>query len=55
MEAAAEAHDRHGLADSIRGRMDRHGGSVKLRTALGEGTEVQLTMPRTAVGVKGGN
>jgi signal transduction histidine kinase len=41
--------DRHGLADSIRGRMDRHGGTVRLRTAPGEGTEVQLLMPR-AVG-----
>ncbi|GGP58656.1 ATP-binding protein [Saccharothrix coeruleofusca] len=38
--------DRHGLADSIRGRMDRHGGEVRLRTAPGEGTEVQLRMPR---------
>jgi signal transduction histidine kinase len=47
--------DRHGLADSIRGRMDRHGGSVKLRTTIGEGTEVQLAMPRSTVSVKGGN
>jgi signal transduction histidine kinase len=47
--------DRHGLADSIRGRMDRHGGTVKLRSTIGEGTEVQLTMPRAAVGAKGGN
>ncbi len=39
--------DRHGLADSIHGRMERHGGSVRLRTALGEGTEIQLTMPRS--------
>lgn len=46
--------DRHGLADSIRGRMDRHGGAVKLRTAIGEGTEVQLTMPRTTVSARGG-
>jgi signal transduction histidine kinase len=38
--------DRHGLADSIRGRMDRHGGKVRLRTSPGEGTEVQLEMPR---------
>ena len=41
--------DRHGLADSIRGRMDRHGGKVKLRTAIGTGTEVQLCMPRASV------
>ncbi|MFB9907140.1 PspC domain-containing protein [Allokutzneria oryzae] len=39
--------DRHGLADSIHGRMERHGGSVRLRTALGEGTELQLIMPRS--------
>ncbi|MBK1789360.1 PspC domain-containing protein [Prauserella cavernicola] len=38
--------DRHGLADSIRGRMERNGGTVRLRTAPGEGTEVQLEMPR---------
>ncbi|WP_225978089.1 PspC domain-containing protein [Gandjariella thermophila] len=38
--------DRHGLADSIRGRMNRHGGEVALRTTPGEGTEVQLGMPR---------
>jgi signal transduction histidine kinase len=47
--------DRHGLADSIRGRMDRHGGSVKLRSTIGEGTEVQLAMPRSTVSAKGGN
>ncbi|MQA13279.1 MAG: PspC domain-containing protein [Pseudonocardiaceae bacterium] len=39
--------DRHGLADSIRGRMERYGGTVRLRTAPGEGTEVQLAMPRS--------
>ncbi|UJW36434.1 PspC domain-containing protein [Saccharothrix sp. AJ9571] len=37
--------DRHGLADSIRGRMERNGGKCRLRTAPGEGTEVQLEMP----------
>ncbi|MGW1676912.1 ATP-binding protein [Saccharopolyspora sp. NPDC002376] len=40
--------DRHGLANSIRGRMLRHGGKVKVRTSLGEGTEVQMGMPRAA-------
>jgi signal transduction histidine kinase/phage shock protein PspC (stress-responsive transcriptional regulator) len=40
--------DRHGLADSIHGRMDRNGGTVRLRTAPGDGTEVQLEMPRSA-------
>ncbi len=37
--------DRHGLADSIRGRMERNGGTCRLRTAPDEGTEVQLEMP----------
>lgn len=45
-DAAAVPGDRHGLAESIRGRMERNGGEVRLRTALGEGTEVQLQMPR---------
>ncbi|MFC5992732.1 PspC domain-containing protein [Pseudonocardia hispaniensis] len=36
--------DRHGLSDSIRGRMERHGGTVRLRSAAGEGTEVHLSM-----------
>lgn len=40
--------DRHGLADSIKGRMERNGGTCRLRTAPGEGTEVQLEMPRKA-------
>ncbi|MGB3440271.1 MAG: PspC domain-containing protein [Actinophytocola sp.] len=42
--------DRHGLADSIRGRMERNGGELRLRTGPGEGTEVQLRMPRVTVG-----
>ncbi len=41
--------DRHGLADSIRGRMERNGGDTRLRTAPGDGTEVQLHMPRAKV------
>jgi signal transduction histidine kinase len=41
---------RHGLADSVRGRMERHGGTLNLRTAPGEGTEVQLAMPRRTGG-----
>ncbi|WP_235877154.1 ATP-binding protein [Saccharopolyspora terrae] len=40
--------DRHGLADSIRGRMQRHGGKVKVRTSPGQGTEVAMEMPRSA-------
>ncbi|MEQ3550632.1 PspC domain-containing protein [Pseudonocardia nematodicida] len=37
--------DRHGLADSVHARMERHGGTVRLRTGAGEGTEVRLSMP----------
>ena len=37
--------DRRGLAQSIRGRMDRHGGTATVRSRHGEGTEVELTMP----------
>ncbi|CAM3984999.1 PspC domain-containing protein [Kibdelosporangium persicum] len=44
--------DRHGLADSIKGRMDRNGGSVRIRTALGEGTEVHLEMPRSTASAR---
>jgi signal transduction histidine kinase len=36
--------DRRGIADSIIGRMARHGGSAKVRSEPGEGTEVTLRM-----------
>ena len=49
-DPAAVADDRHGLADSIRGRMERHGGTVALRTAPGQGTEVQLAIARRTGG-----
>jgi signal transduction histidine kinase len=38
--------DRHGVRGSIIGRMRRHGGHAEIRTAPGEGTEVELAMPR---------
>lgn len=38
--------DRMGVRGSILGRMERHGGTARVRTAPGEGTEVQLRMPR---------
>jgi signal transduction histidine kinase len=44
-EPDAVPDDRHGLADSVRGRMTRLGGSVRLRTHPGDGTEVHLRMP----------
>jgi signal transduction histidine kinase/phage shock protein PspC (stress-responsive transcriptional regulator) len=37
--------DRHGVRGSIIGRMRRHGGHAEIKTAPGEGTEVELTMP----------
>lgn len=37
--------DSRGLTESIRGRMTRHGGTAHIRTAPGEGTEVELVMP----------
>lgn len=37
--------DRHGLADSVHARMSRHGGTVRLRSTPGTGTEVHLAMP----------
>jgi signal transduction histidine kinase/phage shock protein PspC (stress-responsive transcriptional regulator) len=40
--------DRRGIADSIRGRMQRHGGSAVIVSSPGEGTEVQLRLPRGA-------
>jgi signal transduction histidine kinase len=45
--------DRKGMAESIHGRMGRHGGSVTVQAAVGEGTKVSLTMPRGAVPTPG--
>jgi signal transduction histidine kinase len=44
-DPAAVPADRHGIADSIRGRLARAGGAAALVSAPGDGTEVQLTMP----------
>ena len=38
--------DRFGLAESVRGRIERAGGTVRIKSATGEGTEVQLQVPR---------
>jgi signal transduction histidine kinase len=38
--------DRKGLAESVRARITRRGGSAVIRSAPGEGTEVSLTMAR---------
>lgn len=42
----AVATDRHGLRDSIVGRMERHGGSAEVRSRPGGGTEIRLAQPR---------
>ncbi len=44
-EAEAVAGDRRGLSESIRGRMERVGGSARIVSAPGEGTEVELELP----------
>jgi signal transduction histidine kinase len=46
--------DRKGLAESIRARIARRGGTATIRSAPGEGTEVALTMPRRAEASPGG-
>ena len=43
-DPAAVGPDRHGVRESISGRMARHGGAAELRSTPGEGTEVALRM-----------
>ena len=40
--------DRRGLRDSVSGRLIRLGGTAEVRSAAGEGTEVELVLPRAA-------
>lgn len=47
-DLAAVTGDRAGIAESIRGRMERNGGNAVIVTEPGSGTEVQLSIPRTA-------
>jgi signal transduction histidine kinase len=47
-DRAAVPGDRHGLADSIEGRMARAGGRAVITSTPGEGTEVELVLPRSA-------
>jgi signal transduction histidine kinase len=51
-DPAAVPTDRRGVADSISARVRRHGGTAEVRSAPGEGTEVELSVPRTPVRVE---
>ena len=37
--------DRHGLRESIYGRVERAGGTVEVKTGVGQGTEIVVDMP----------
>jgi signal transduction histidine kinase len=45
-DRALVPHDRAGLRESIEARMARHGGHASIHSAPGEGTEVELILPR---------
>jgi signal transduction histidine kinase len=45
--------DRRGLADSVLGRIERHGGSVEIVSSPGAGTEIRLRMPSSTEGDRG--
>ena len=45
-DRAAVPDDRRGLAESIEGRMERAGGRATIATSPGDGTEVELHLPR---------
>jgi len=45
-DPSAVADDHRGIADSIQARVLRHGGTATIRTAPGDGTDVELVMPR---------
>jgi len=47
-DAGAVGEDRRGIAESIVGRMTRHGGRAEVRSTPGEGSEVELTLTRTS-------
>jgi signal transduction histidine kinase len=47
-DPAAVPDDRHGLRESVIGRMERNGGSATVRSTPGAGTEIVLRIPRHA-------
>lgn len=42
----AIADDRQGFRQSVKGRIERAGGRVRVRTGAGEGTEIEMEVPR---------
>lgn len=49
-DESAVPEDRQGLARSIRGRVERRGGRVGVRSNPGKGTEIRIHMPRAGAG-----
>jgi signal transduction histidine kinase len=47
-DRAVVPEDRRGIADSIEARMARAGGAARIDSVPGEGTEIELTLPRSA-------
>ena len=47
-DPATVSDDRRGLRDSVQGRLTRLGGTAEIRSSPGEGTEVELVLPRMA-------
>jgi signal transduction histidine kinase len=47
-DVASVPDDRHGLRESVVGRMERNGGTATVRSTPGAGTEVGLRLPRRA-------
>lgn len=45
-DPGAVASDRRGIADSILGRLERHGGTAQVNSRPGAGTEVVMRLPR---------
>jgi signal transduction histidine kinase len=45
-DRAAVPPDRRGLAESIEGRLERAGGRATVASAPGQGTEIELRLPR---------
>jgi signal transduction histidine kinase len=48
-DTGAVGEDRRGISESIRARMVRHGGTTEIRSGPGQGTEVELVMPRSDI------